>query len=160
MKFTILCAIALLAHLNTCAQTDVLSKLSGLKPLASNRSEVEEVLGGKGSVKESSTWYQYPGMSVQAIYSTGRCTDGWLAPRDTLIEISAFFSNRKKLSELKSKINLKKLRKENAFDVLGEEYYFHDEKGVAYGVNQKERTWLTIWYFPSSKASSAKCTPT
>lgn len=141
------------------AQSDGLDKIKSLKPVISTKSDAIRLLG-EGLIKGNSTWYRLPDMSIEIVYSNGTCRDGWLAPRDNVTQISAHFFDHRKLSVLKAQVNLNKLRTEGAFDVLGEKYYHDDDKGIGYGVNEIEKVWFMVWYYPSKQHPDARCIET
>ena len=114
---------------------------------------------GNGEVKDNSTWYQFSDMSIEIIYSDGSCTEGWLAPNDTVIQTSANFFDHKELSQLTSHVNFAKMRRQEAFDISGERFYLDDKNGIGYGINEKQNTWFKISFYPSEKHAAARCEP-
>jgi hypothetical protein len=138
------------------AQDGEILKLLKIKPMVSTTADVLQIFG-QGKAEENSTWYYFDDKSIEVIVSDGECTEGWLAPKDTVIEASAFFFSGKRLSELKDKVNLTRLRVKKGFDVAGEKHYFDDVKGIKYEVNDEQNIWSSVTYYPSHKYSKRRC---
>lgn len=83
-------AASLILPATALSQDEIISKVASLRPLVSTRSVIEQTLG-IGDGKEWSVWYDYPEATVHLVYSDGKCTVGWLAPKDTLIESTVRF---------------------------------------------------------------------
>jgi hypothetical protein len=142
--------------LSIFAQDDLLARVASIKPFVSSRSDVQNLLG-KGSIEENSVWYYGSEVSIGIDFSNGKCSGGWLVPKDKVVEITVNFLEYRKLSELKKRVDLSKLRKRESLDNLGEKYYFDDQKGIKYGINQNEGSWFSVWYFPSKEYANFRC---
>lgn len=137
-------------------QTDELSKVNQIRPFESTRTDVRSILG-EGTDDGDSTWYQFEHMSIEVVFSDGTCIDGWLAPQGVVLRVEVTFSEDRKLSSLRRAIRLNRLRKKQALDVPGELYYYDDANGVGYEVNERHKTWSSVWYFPSSRHTKGRC---
>ncbi len=148
--------IILVFHSVMLAQDNILEKLKEINLTSSTKTDVINLLG-KGKDKTDSTIYLFEDKSIEVTFSDGSCEDGWLAPKGTVIEVWVSFFEHKKLSDLKNKVKLKKLRSESSYDVGGEKTFYDDEKGVSYVVNEYQKTWSSMAYYPSSKYSQFRC---
>ena len=129
------------------------------------RSDVSKIFG-KGEEGGGSLWFYFPKHSVAVTISDGTCTEGWLAPKNTVIETSIHFFDHKKLSDLKKKVNLDEFKLDRFFDTAGG-LYFNDTLGVRYAVNHaldaeykvddEQSAWSSIIFYPSSKYSRYRC---
>lgn len=137
-------------------------KLSTIKPMVTTKKNILKILG-KGETEENITWYKFDDRSLEIIYSTGKCTEGWLAPKGTVIEFSVIFFEEKELSRLPkelsslpNKIELENLRFQNHYDDGGKTF-FDDNNGIRYEVNSDQKTSSLITFYPSSKYSCNRC---
>ena len=158
LRFNLILVVGIILLSCVClsAQSGLVDEFRTIRPIRSSRTEVEKVFG-MGKKEDDSTWYYLKDKSIEAVYSDGNCTNGWLAQKDRVIEISAFFLEYRDLSELRAKVDLEKLRKETSFDVLGEASYFDDTAGIKYSVNVREGTWMSITYYPPKKYLRFRC---
>lgn len=143
-------------NLTVEAQNNILDRIKNIKAIASTRDDVEKVLG-KGEDRDFRTVFHYDKETVEILYSSGRCTAGWLAPKDTVIEIDITFLDDRKLARLTKKVDLAKLRISNAYDRGGERMYRDDENGVRYYVDVFEKKWESVTFYPSTKYSRIHC---
>jgi hypothetical protein len=155
IKFFFALMVILQFNLIANAQSNILEKIKSIKVMSSTRADVEKLLG-KG--KDQGIWskYRYEKEFVEITYSDGTCTRGFLAPKDTVIEVSLDFREERKLSELKKKVNLKKLRMERSYDTA-DKVYFDDELGIAYEANEVYKFWSSITFYPSKSYSGFAC---
>jgi hypothetical protein len=154
-RFLIVLMVILQFNLIANAQSDILEKIKSIKVMSSTRADVEKLLG-KGKDENNWTWYINKKESVQIVYSDGTCTRGFLAPKDTVVKIYLNFKEDRKLSELKKKVNLKKLRMERSYDTA-DKVYFDDESGIDYDVNEVYKIWSGITFYPSKSYSGFAC---
>lgn len=156
IRFLLILSIILQFNIKTNAQDDILNQLKAIKVISSTRKDVEKILG-KGEDKDIWTFYYYSNESVQITYSNGKCSGGWLAPKNHVIRVRASFLEDRKLSELKKKVNLKKLKFIKAYDVPGEKAYYDDVNGIEYNINDIYKTWSSVTYYPSSQFKQFSC---
>lgn len=141
---------------SSTAQSSILDHADAIIPLVSTRSDVISRLGN-GELEDGSVWFYKPGVTVEAIFSDGGCKDGWKTEKDRVMQISIFFVDRRPLSELRSKVELKPLRFESAHDIPGERIYYDDVRGLAYGVNESSNEWLSLRRFAPKKKKGLRC---
>ncbi|HYO05535.1 MAG TPA: hypothetical protein VER14_00945, partial [Phototrophicaceae bacterium] len=116
-----------------------------------------EKLLGKGKDKDDDwTWYYYKDSSIKISYSDGDCTEGFLAPKDTVVKVYIDFKEERELSELRKKVNLKMLRAVRAYDTNAKEYY-DDERGISYYADLSQKLWHSITFYPSAEYSQFRC---
>ncbi len=138
-------------------QDNLLSKMERIRPATSTETDILRLIG-RGEVEENSIWFYRPEViTLKFVISDGRCTEGWLFPKGIVIESQAFFVKRKKLSDLRKNVELRRFRFEKSFSSLGEGLYFDDIHGVAYGVNERDNTWLSLRYYPAKKFRANRC---
>lgn len=137
----------------------------GILPLHSTRADVEKILGpprpeSKGI--DAST-YNTEGETVFILYSTGPCdmkpSNGWNAPRGTVIEVSVKPKVKPKFSNFK--LDESKYEKNRDPELLDYTYYTDEENGISVTVNTAEGVVTNISYWPTSKQKYLRCsTPT
>lgn len=142
-------------NLNANAQGTILEKIKSIKVMSSTRADVERLLG-KGEDKDIWSQYSYEKESVRITYSDGTCTESFLAPKDTVIQVNINFKEDRKLSEIKKKVKLKELRVQLSYDTA-DKVYHDDELGIAYEVNEIYKSWSAIIFYPSKKYSKFAC---
>jgi hypothetical protein len=142
-------------NLNANPQSSILEKVKSIRVISWARADVEKLLG-KGKDNGIRTWYVDKEESVQITYSDGTCTEGFLAPKDTVIQMEVYFKEDRKLSELKKKVDLKKLRLQLSYDTA-DKIYYDDELGIAYEVNEIYKIWSSIIFYPSKNYSNFAC---
>jgi hypothetical protein len=133
----------------------------GIIPLHSTRADVEKILGpprpeSKGI--DAST-YNTESERVFILYSTGPCdvkpSNGWNAPRGTVIEVSVEPNTKPNLSDLK--LDLSKYDKRPDGDYLDSTSYVDEENGISITVNTAGGVVTSIDYWPTSKENYLRC---
>lgn len=138
-----------------------LNSWQGIVPLHSTRIDVEKILGpprpeSKG--RDASTYETRSG-KVFVLYSTGPCnttiSNGWNAPRGTVIEVSVEPKGKPKLSDFK--LDPSKFEKKQDPEVLDYTYYADDENGISITVNTVQDVVVRISYRPKFKDNYLRC---
>ena len=133
----------------------------GIVPLHSTRVDVEKILGpprpeSKGL--DAST-YKTGSDRVFVLYSTGPCdvtpSNGWNAPRGTVIQVSVEPNLKPKLSDFK--LDPSRFKKNRDPEVLDYAYYTDDENGISITVNMIEGVGVSVSYWPTSKENYLRC---
>ena len=133
----------------------------GIVPLHSTRIDVEKILGAptpESKGLDASTYKTGSG-KVFILYSTGPCnvapSNGWNAPRGTVIEVSVEPNVKPKLSDFK--LDPSRFKKKRDPEVLDYTYYTDDENGISITVNIVEGVVVSISYWPTSKENYLRC---
>lgn len=123
------------------AQTpDWYLKAKKLEILKSTREDVIKMFGDPTEIITNyNTSYKYDDYIIYVDYSPGLCEmtkkEGWNVPEFTVTEI--FVSLYKKVNYRKLNIKLKKLDREEVYDVPGTYVYYNYENGESYNINSK-----------------------
>lgn len=133
----------------------------GIIPLYSTREDVEKILGpprpeSKGI--DAST-YNTASERVFILYSTGPCnvkpSNGWNAPRGTVIEVSVEPNPKPKFADLK--LEESKYDKRPDGDYLDSTSYVDEVNGINITVNTAEGVVTSFSYWPTSKQNYLRC---
>jgi hypothetical protein len=129
--------------------------------LHSTRADVEKILGPPTPESKASdaAFYKTMNERVFVLYSTGSCnvqpSNGWNAPRGTVIHISVQPNTKPKFADLK--LDESKYEKRPDPEVLDYTYFTNDEEGISIEVNTVEGIVTAFNYWPTSKANALRC---
>jgi hypothetical protein len=133
----------------------------GIVPLHSTRADVERILGSPtpDSKAKDAADYRTANERIFVLYSTGPCdvkpSNGWNAPRGTVIKVSVEPNVKPKLSDFK--LDESKYEKNRDPELPDYMYYTDDENGIVITVNTAEGVLTNITYWPTSKENSLRC---
>jgi len=133
----------------------------GIVPLHSTRMDVEKILGAPrpNSKGLDASTYETSSERVFVLYSTGPCnatpSNGWNAPRGTVIEVSVEPNVKPKISGFNLDPN--KFEKKQDPEVLDYTNYTDDENGISITVNTVEGVVVRTSYWPTSKENHLRC---
>jgi hypothetical protein len=121
----------------------------GIIPLKSTRADVERLLGRPNAKYQR---YQIENEEATVTFSKGECAEGWKVPRDTVLNMTITFKQRRTLSDLK--VDLTKYERFTDPHV-SHVYYSNREEGVMYevfeGNSADTGAILDVYYQPTRK---------
>ena len=123
----------------------------GIRPLYSNRSDVEKVLGNPSG--DCNCIYQTLNEVVKVNYATDYCKGdiyGWNVPKDTVLYFSVEPNNPQKLERLSKASDFIHINSNGKMSEIS------PSLGIVYTINHYEHIDFST-YFPTPKDSSMRC---
>lgn len=164
MKRMIACRVVLMiliCSVVVSSQTpDWYSKSKQIKILKDTREDVIRVFGEPtGSVNKYHASYKYDDYIIYVHYSPGLCDatkelEGWNVPEFTVTSI--FVSLYKNINYRQLNIKLKKLHREEVYDVPNAYTYYDYENGESYGIDRK-KFLESVAFDPGQKSNYLYC---